>query len=251
MSGTLCRRNIVPGREVCLPLSCESTYVVQQNDTCFDVELAHYADGVRFGNIRRFNPWVNNDCSNLVSASNNAYGHVICLTPQNGFAGGDEPEDPENGDPPSWSTPGGWSSVAVPAPDGATVAPGTAEMCGVWHTALEGDSCALFSIKGPTTIDILRRVNPSLGTTCAGYDARVEPDLRYCALPHEDAVSGEVPEDPEMPVTTTTSDSETPTPTNTLPPAPTLEGIPENCNEWYLVKGNQNSLLTMFTCFSR
>lgn len=82
----------------------------------------------------------------------------------------------------------------------------------------EGDTCALVSSKSPTTIDHFLHMNPSLGTTYAGCEAKLEPVLTYCALPNVDAVPGEAledPEDPEFPATTTTTNAEIPTPTDT------------------------------------
>ena len=234
--------NVFPGAELCLPFPCEKTYVVQSGDARFDIERRHLAEGVRFKDIQRFNPWVKNNCDNLVSASENAYRHVICLSPQNGLADSTVPGG--NGDAPGWRPPSGWAHGSLPLPSGATLARGTVQECRVWHTVEEDDSCALLSIKGPTTIDVLLLVNPSLGIEFAGCDARLVPGLTYSALPTVGAVPGDVNDGPVTTTTSTirtltTSRAESPTPVDPSPPGPTHSGIPEDCNRWHVVQGTK------------
>lgn len=247
--------NIVPGLELCIPLSCDLVYVVQANDTCFDIERNHRADGVKFDDITRFNPWVDPFCSNLISWSDNVYGHVICLSPQAGFANATVPGG-SGGNSGEYTPkpPAGYSWESEPIPDGATLAPGTAVQCKLWYVAQEGDICPLLALLGPTTIDILLLVNPSLGTEYSQCNGNIVPGLTYCVLPTVGAGRYEYPEEPETssgPATSTptssstaeessmapsTTSSEPPTPTYPAPPGPTFSGNPANCNAWHLVQ---------------
>lgn len=54
------------GTELCLPLSCGKLISYTTEDTCAGLETAH---SLAPGDIRRFNPWVYHDCSNLVGAT--------------------------------------------------------------------------------------------------------------------------------------------------------------------------------------
>jgi hypothetical protein len=53
----------------------------QSEDSCISIEKSQrvrYKDGT---SLRKYNPWINYDCSNLQVVSDVAYGHVICLSP--------------------------------------------------------------------------------------------------------------------------------------------------------------------------
>jgi hypothetical protein len=68
------------GARLCLPTPCEKTYLLAPTDTCDRIEMRH---DLRPGIVKRFNPWVNHDCSNLQTAVQNM-GRVICLSPPGG-----------------------------------------------------------------------------------------------------------------------------------------------------------------------
>ncbi|GAQ09970.1 glucan 1,3-beta-glucosidase [Aspergillus lentulus] len=117
-------RNIPAGTELCIPLSCNPTYTLKDNDTCISVEASlglPYSAGTT---LRKFNPWLLNDCSNLHVASNEVYGHVLCGAPQGGTATGDAPPPGVTSLPQT----GGYTETAPPT--NATVAKGTTFRCG-------------------------------------------------------------------------------------------------------------------------
>lgn len=72
--------SISSGAELCLPLSCGRLIPYTANDRCAGLEAKY--DLVP-GDIRRFNPWVYFDCSNLASAVG-FFGNILCAAPQNG-----------------------------------------------------------------------------------------------------------------------------------------------------------------------
>ncbi|KAH7160994.1 hypothetical protein EDB81DRAFT_853505 [Dactylonectria macrodidyma] len=73
--------SIPSGTEICLPLSYGKLISYTNNDTYIGLEAAH---DLTSGDIRRFNPWVYFDCSNLVGASS-FFGNILCAAPQNGL----------------------------------------------------------------------------------------------------------------------------------------------------------------------
>ena len=75
--------SIPAGLQLCLPLSCTKVYSVQPNTTCRDIEIAQ---DLTEGYLRRYNPWLAWDCSNLQTGIVN-YGNVLCLSPQGGTFG--------------------------------------------------------------------------------------------------------------------------------------------------------------------
>jgi hypothetical protein len=170
--------------ELCLPLSCEKTYVVEKNDTCIQVEGRHYDNGIRRGDIRRYNPWVDKPCSNLWTASDSVYGHVICLSPQNGVANATIPDIGAPNRPGQGGRPG-WTPSEPP--EGADIPEGTTRRCATWHMVPENDngktSCALMCVNGGSTVDVLMAANPSLGDDVADCSAKIKPGITYCALP--------------------------------------------------------------------
>ncbi|KAK1145845.1 hypothetical protein N8T08_003791 [Aspergillus melleus] len=79
---------LIAGREICIPLSCENIYTLQDNDTCFSIEVESGLD-IEYGGVRKFNPWVDADCFNLQS-TRPTIGSVICLSPQAGTYNDDD-----------------------------------------------------------------------------------------------------------------------------------------------------------------
>lgn len=164
---------------LCLPSSCEATYIVQQNDTCTRIERRHrHTLNTTRGDVRKYNPWVDQDCMNLWKASEIAYGHVICLSPQNGQhllnASTVALHDKQIGYA---------YTLAVEPPTNATIAKDTTHRCGAWYTAVQDDTCVAITIRGPTTIDIFLSVNPSLGTDILQCDGKLVVGTTYCVLP--------------------------------------------------------------------
>ncbi|PYI31333.1 hypothetical protein BP00DRAFT_177404 [Aspergillus indologenus CBS 114.80] len=73
---------IPEGTRLCTPFRCR-TYTLRYGDTCDSIEREFNLEPSWFGvsAIRAFNPWVNEDCSNLHEASDALFGHVICVGP--------------------------------------------------------------------------------------------------------------------------------------------------------------------------
>ncbi|KAJ9157451.1 hypothetical protein NKR23_g758 [Pleurostoma richardsiae] len=132
---------IAEGTSLCLPPSCPLTWTIQPSDTWFTTEynVALSTMVAALGNIK-YSRWVDRDCRNLHSASDGAFGHVICLAPQNGD-----------------------NYISSP-PEGATVAQGTTIQCGKWHVAAGDDTCSSIAFSRGTTIGVFMEVNLSLGT---------------------------------------------------------------------------------------
>lgn len=163
-----------PGLELCLPLSCGSTYLLQANDTCATVNAA---TGLGTPGIQAYNTWINYDCSNLQKASN-IYGHVLCLSPQGGTysanssIGGYDPN-------PFSSTE--YGDTILPPPIDSTVAPGTTALCGGWYIAGATDTCTNMAVGNGVTYSLFLAVNPSLPPV--NCTAGVVKDLAYCVHP--------------------------------------------------------------------
>ncbi|GFF63309.1 pectin lyase-like protein [Aspergillus lentulus] len=167
--------NIAAKLALCLPLPCETTYVLKANDTCTSIELAN---NYRLGDVRRYNSWVSWDCSNL-HKSVGLYGGVLCLGPQGGTYPSTAPI-PRITVSPVGST--GYLQSIVPPPSNVTVANGTTLRCGRWHVAVDGDSCPSICIQESITADLFLEVNPSLssGLDCTGSLVR---GSAYCVGP--------------------------------------------------------------------
>ncbi|KAJ3952539.1 hypothetical protein N0V92_011011 [Colletotrichum tropicale] len=171
------------GSKLCLPPACSLTWVVQPDDTCASIEYNITMTTVTsvLGNIQKYNRWVDRDCTNLHTGADGTFGHVLCLSPENG-------EYAANATAPGDTTiPGtapGYSSYISAPPADATVAEGTTLNCGVWHVAAVEDTCSTISFGSGTTITIFMEVNPSLGTEIAGCTERLQEGNAYCGLPH-------------------------------------------------------------------
>ncbi|KAL2807812.1 hypothetical protein BJX63DRAFT_436737 [Aspergillus granulosus] len=115
-------------KQLCLPFACVSLYILQETDTCWSIEHTHSID---FGTVRKYNLWLNTECTDL-HRSREILGRIICLSPQAG-------EHDATGDAatPAHSYNRYMSGVEYP-PENATVATGTTDWCGCWHTALHG-----------------------------------------------------------------------------------------------------------------
>ncbi|OBT80414.1 hypothetical protein VF21_00738 [Pseudogymnoascus sp. 05NY08] len=175
--------SIAAGTSLCLPPSCAMTWTIKPHDNCFTIEYNVTATTLVsvIGNIQMYNRWVDRDCTNLQTASDAAFGHVICLAPQNGEFAANSTVVP--GDTTIPADAPGYSHFISDPPIGATVAAGTTLNCGTWRVAVSGDTCSTIAFTSGTTITIFLEVNPSLGTEIAKCtDKLVEGDA-YCALP--------------------------------------------------------------------
>ncbi|KAH7329285.1 LysM domain protein [Stachybotrys elegans] len=185
--------DIEGGLELCLPLGCEKTHVVKEGEACIGIEVDLYGTGVRGGDIRLYNPWVYSDCSNLWDASESIYGHVICLSPQNGASNTTAGEGAVAR--PTRYNRQGWLPTTAPAD--ANIPEGTTPRCSVWYTVRPSDigrtSCAVICAAGGSTIDLLMDANKSLGSKTTECDGKIKGGMTYCARP---AVGWEW-EDPE------------------------------------------------------
>jgi hypothetical protein len=181
--GILNCSKIEAGTALCLPFPCGVTHTLVAGDTCSSIQqLAFNLTGwpLSNGDLRKYNPWINDACDNLHVASDAAFGHVVCMGPQNGIF--DSDPNPDDTTVPHRSN--GYSLDVVAPPSGAVVAAGTTLKCGVWHVAAAGETCTMISYGSGGTVAILLSVNPSLGTTAAGCDASVAPGKAYCAIPY-------------------------------------------------------------------
>lgn len=169
----------IPARsELCLPLSCGRLISYTSNDTCAGLEAQN---DLTFGSIRRFNPWIYYDCSNLIGASS-FFGNILCAAPQNGQythngpGGGGDTTTPHPGT--------GYTYDPVPPPENATVAEGTTTKCGRWHVVEEGDSCVTICLSSEIDIALFTDANPSLGTKYSDCTPSLEEGNAYCTGPN-------------------------------------------------------------------
>ncbi|EEU35716.1 uncharacterized protein NECHADRAFT_87984 [Fusarium vanettenii 77-13-4] len=82
--------SIPAGTELCLPLACARLVKYSQKSNCTAIEKN---EGLSPGSLRRLNPWINRECSNLNSGGN-SFGRILCAEPQDGempqFGAGDD-----------------------------------------------------------------------------------------------------------------------------------------------------------------
>jgi hypothetical protein len=171
---------IYAGTKLCLPLSCQKTYTVKSTDDCFGIEQNNYdpSSGLGIGEmVQTYNPWVSYGCDNL-QGSTSAYGHVICLSPQNGVFNStdiDPKAIPKSADGRTWT--------ATSPPSGAKVATGTTTDCGKWYKASADDSCTSICLAQKITSELFLGANPSLGTGMDGCDAALKTNSTCCTGP--------------------------------------------------------------------
>jgi hypothetical protein len=171
--------DIAVGTKLCMPIQCETVYTIKSEDTCISIEKAQsvgYKDGTT---LRKYNPWINYDCSNLHIVSDVAYGHVICLTPQSGISNTTAPYD----DPTSPGYSEGYVIPQVPPPKNATVAEGTTTRCGKWHvvTKASEETCTTICMQNKIPWSLFLDVNPSLGED--NCDKKLVTGSAYCVGP--------------------------------------------------------------------
>ena len=168
------------GTKVCVPPSCGKMITYTQNDTCVSLERVH--DLVP-GDIRKFNPWIDYECGNLVSGLS-LFGDELCAGPQGGLH---TISGPGADDDTTIPRPGnGYTYNAVAAPKGATVATGTTLRCGKWYVVKEDDTCVQVCLTGEINITLFLSANPSLGTDYSACSSKLSKGKAYCVGPTYD-----------------------------------------------------------------
>ncbi|PYH80406.1 pectin lyase-like protein [Aspergillus uvarum CBS 121591] len=169
-------RELIAGRELCIPFSCDTLYTLQDDDTCYSIFRAQQSL-LQSGDVRKYNPWINGKCTNLQS-TRWIHGSVICLSPQGGS---------HNATGSASLAPGisnGYTQALTYAPAGATVANGTTCYCGKWYTAQEGDTCAAICVKQAIPASLFQASNPSLSGGGGGdCDGNLKTGVTYCVGP--------------------------------------------------------------------
>ncbi|KAL6234521.1 hypothetical protein BDW75DRAFT_241027 [Aspergillus navahoensis] len=170
--------DLQPDRELCIPMTCDKLYILQDMDTCQSIELDN---GIGIDNLRAYNPWINWFCDNLVSTAW-MRGRTLCLSPQGGFYNVTDPI-PGVIVAPGGST--GYTTVVTQPPANATVAEGTTLACGKWYTATTvGSMCAEVCTQTGITADLFRAANPSLaGDSAEDCTGLLKEGLTYCVGP--------------------------------------------------------------------
>ncbi|KAL3445147.1 hypothetical protein BJX65DRAFT_310297 [Aspergillus insuetus] len=185
------RSRLVPNQKLYIPLSCQYTHVLQDDDTCDSIEGANFetmidpTTGRPFA-LRDLNPWIDPFCTNLHDRST-AHGRVLCLTPPcgvyvynpsatnpgYGYGYGHDPNDDHLG----------YGSYRAEPPENTTVAEGTTMRCGRWHTAREGETCPAICVQARITHPLFVAVNPSLESDSVACSGSVVPGVTYCTAP--------------------------------------------------------------------
>ncbi|KAI8649290.1 hypothetical protein NCS57_01465700 [Fusarium keratoplasticum] len=170
--------SIPAGTELCLPLACARLVKYSQKSNCTAIEKN---EGLSPGSLRRFNPWINRECSNLNSGGN-SFCWILCAEPQDGeipqFGAGDDTVTPH----PSTD----YTAFPVNPPNNATAAQDTTTQCGRWHVTEEGDTCASICMSTGIHISLLLAANPSLGKQFSECSAKLVVERAYCTGPTYD-----------------------------------------------------------------
>jgi hypothetical protein len=158
--------DVTPGLDLCIPLTCDTLYILQANDTCLSIEIKQ---NLNLGTVKKYNSWIDYWCDNLQTTTW-IHGHTLCLSPQGGIFNTTDPI-PGVVVAPGSST--GYTSQVIPAPANATVANGTTPYCGRWFEVSDAEaSCASVCLQNRITIDLFRAVNPSIAgdgvESCSG-----------------------------------------------------------------------------------
>lgn len=169
---------IAPSAKLCLPLSCAKLISFNAADGCEGLEAKH---SLGRGDIRRFNPWVAFDCSNLAGAVG-FFGGILCAAPQNGLYTHSGPGGSGDNTTPNPGNGHTYDPVAPPA--NSTVAAGTTNKCGKWHVVKEGDSCVSICLTSEIDIALLLKANPSLGTEYIQCTPSLVKGKAYCTGPN-------------------------------------------------------------------
>ncbi|KAL6229265.1 hypothetical protein BDW75DRAFT_249917 [Aspergillus navahoensis] len=170
--------DLQPDKELCIPMTCDKLYILQNTDTCQSIELDNE---IGLDNLRVYNPWINWFCDNLHSTAW-MRGRTLCLSPQGGFYNITDPI-PGVIVAPGGST--GYTTTVTQPPANATVAEGTTLACGKWYTVTTvGKTCVEVCTQTGITADLFRAVNPSLvGNSTEDCTGLLKEGLTYCVGP--------------------------------------------------------------------
>jgi hypothetical protein len=172
--------DIPAGTKLCIPFTCDNIYTIQPNDTCLSIEKSQktgYQDGLT---LKKYNPWLNNQCTNLHISSDVAYGHVICLGPQAGNSTGNAPDADTT--TPNFSD--GYAIPEIPPPDNVPLADGTTLRCGKWHVVTNQErqeTCTTICVQESIPWSLFLEVNPSLNEE--NCDSKLLNQTAYCVGP--------------------------------------------------------------------
>lgn len=170
---------IPAGLELCLPKTCK-TYYVKPNETCFGIETSL---GIVWDTIRRYNSWVNRDCSNLQKTTD-FYGKSVCISPLDRDTSSVAKVSKGSAVEPKRKYSSGNTPSVLPSlpPDGAKVAEGTTMKCGSWHVVTESDTCiGICRDNKNCEEDAMYSTNPSLDKK--DCDKSLIPGVALCVLP--------------------------------------------------------------------
>ncbi|KAJ3559301.1 hypothetical protein NM688_g426 [Phlebia brevispora] len=164
------------GSAICLSGKCP-LYTVQQSDTC--VSIAE-AESISWAQLIAWNPQFNTYCTNLATQ----VGKGICVGPPGGGYAPSSTVSYVTGTP---------TAIAVPT---APVAPGSLrDECGLWYTAVPGDTCPqILSVFGLTN-DTFYELNPAVDADCDNLLA----GFSYCVAPYGNATTTSLFEAPTAP----------------------------------------------------
>ncbi|KAH0424199.1 hypothetical protein CcaCcLH18_11702 [Colletotrichum camelliae] len=174
------------GLELCLPLTCETTYEVEKEDDCVFIGVDQ---ATSWQNIIKWNAGLDDRCSNIWSSASSPpyWGNVICVSAPGGVpdgsAGNNDGTDTGNGNTGGQGGSGdGYADAVVQPPSTGTVAQGTTELCGQYVQVEEGATCSTIIAGNAVPINLFLKANPSLRNAerCSEY---LRVGLWYCLLP--------------------------------------------------------------------
>ncbi|KAH6687318.1 hypothetical protein F5X68DRAFT_207197 [Plectosphaerella plurivora] len=143
-----------PGASICLPLTCK-TRQLGLYDTC---DTIVEEEGIKFGQLRAWNPIISPGCANLGSWT----GRYLCVSPPHGTV----------------TIPDGRAITAAPIPTNTQGESNT--NCGQWYTITLDDTCATVSLAfGISLVDFYflnpQVASPSCNNLWLGYSYCVKP----------------------------------------------------------------------------
>ncbi|KAK2042619.1 hypothetical protein LZ31DRAFT_500396 [Colletotrichum somersetense] len=172
------------GLELCLPLTCETTYEVEEGDDCVVIGVDQ---ATSWQNIIKWNAGFDDRCSNVWSSASSLpyWGNVICVSAPGGVPDGSAGNGTEVGNG-NVGGPGGsgdgYADAVVEPPSTGTVAQGTTELCGHYVQVEGGATCSTIIAGDAVPINLFLKANPSLRNAerCSQY---LRVGLWYCLLP--------------------------------------------------------------------
>ncbi|KAJ0424778.1 hypothetical protein BJY00DRAFT_308683 [Aspergillus carlsbadensis] len=215
---------------LCIPPLCD-THVWQGSDSCESVAAS--LDGVTVPELLSWNPNFNALCQNSL----NFIGYVVCVSPPGGYLNTTATVTATS---PGWT---GSATTALPVPTNAMN--GSNTDCGNWYTVVEGDECALISLRFSLSLDDFYFLNPEIDADCTNLWL----GEAYCVAPVGliTTYSGYPVTTPFITITSATFPSvtvtvSTATPGHVSPTAdlPIASGTADNCTEYRNYDGVNN-----------